>query len=384
MTYLNLKHSLSKCYCFVVVLLPGCGDDKAAMKSSVAPPVMAIGSARPMLEVVAGDGQLGAVDFGEKKTCTFRLRNNQPQSMTLRLVDKSCTCAGVQVPTEPVAPGQEATVTLTWSPKAEVLESSSVRLWAEVADTQGKNRQRLEAVGTIEPKVMVAYPRGPLDFGKITPGDLEHEQTRLVVEVYSKQQAFEAPLCNLNVPGLVVASSEPLTADRLSLLQAKGGYRLTIRPSKELAHGTIQGQLAIQTAIKPAPLVVDIAGSLDTTAISLSQDRLQLPPRLSLTSGYRIPALTLTSRFGNCTKCEVLSVTPKLFDTKVSQVNEKTWKLEVMLSKDIAQMQQRFSSQDWQQLMDFGFEQGSITLRLDHPDVKTLTIPITGTQLSRE
>ena len=38
----------------------------------------------------------------------------------------------------------------------------------------------------------------------------------------------------------------------------------------------------------------------------------------------------------------------------------------------------------WQHLMQFGFDQGSITLKLDHPDVKSLTIPISGADLSKE
>lgn len=376
---------LIRSFVLVCLLLVGLGcSDKSAVKSSAAPPALAIGSPRSPLELIAGDGRLGSADFGEQRTCAFRLKNNLPQTMTLRLVDKSCTCAGVQMPTGSIESGQEATVTIIWSPKAQVLETSTVRLWAEVADATGQYRQRLEANGTIEPLVQIAFPRGPLELGKITPADINQDQTKLIVEVYSRAQSFDPPQNKLNIKGIQVVSTETLTTDRLNALQAKAGYRLTIRPTKDLTHGSIQAQLDIQTSLKPQPIQLDITGSLETSAISLSIDKLQLPPRVSLQSGYRLPGITLTTRYGACTRCEVAQIIPNLFDVKIQQLNDKTWKLEVSLTKDISQLQQRFTPHDWQQLLDFGFDQGSITLKLDHPDVKTLTIPITGSQLSRE
>jgi Protein of unknown function (DUF1573) len=362
----------------------GCGNETQTTKPSVSPPPLAIQSPRPPLELISGDGKFGSADFGELRSCTYRLRNNQSQAITLKLLDKSCTCTGVQLPEAPIEPGQEGIVILNWSPKGDVLENSSIRLWAEVGDAAQAQKMRLEATGTIEPRLMVALPRGPLDFGKLTLADLDQDHARLVLEVYSRQTSFPSPTCKFNMPGIEVLQTEPLTPDRLTSLNANSGYRLTIKPTKQLPHGAFLAQLSLQTSLKPTPLVLDLTGSLETSIISLSQDKLQLPPRLSLSSGYRVPALTINIRYGICKSCEIVEVMPKIFDARVSQVNDNTWRLELSLSKETSTLQQRFTPEAWQLLMQFGFDQGSVTLKLDHPDVKSLTIPITGADLSRE
>lgn len=373
---------------FVTLLLfTGCNAPPPATGQSThadkVPPVLAIQSPRVPLEIVAGDGQLGTADFGEVRSCLFKLRNNTLKPVTLQVVDKSCTCAGIELPTQPVEPGQEANVTVRWSPKVEVLESSMARLWAEIS-TGDEQKVRLEATGTIEPTLLVAFPRGPLDLGKLSLIDLNQPQHQLVVEVYSKRDAFPVPTAQLNTAGLELVSVVPLSADRISSLQAKAGYRITLKPNKQLPHGSLQAQLRVETSLKKTPLLLPVIGHFDTSAISLSQERLQLPPQLSLQKGYRLPAVTITVRYGACTSCEIAGITPPLFDAKLTPVNSTTWKLELALIQDQAKLQQRFTPDAWQQLLNFGFEQGSITLKLNHPDIKTLTIPFTGCQLRNE
>ncbi len=372
---------LALCCC---VFTAGCGNETQATKPSITPPPLAIQSPAAPLELISGDGKLGTADFGEQRSCVYRIRNNQQQAVALKLFDKSCTCTGVQLPESPLEPGQEGIVKLNWSPKVDVLERSSIRLWAKVGDPANQERVVLEAQGTIEPKLMLALPRGPLDFGKLTLADLDQDRSRLVLEVYSIQTSFPSPTCKFNMPGIEVLQTEPLTPDRLTSLHAGSGYRLTIRPTKQLPHGAFLAQLSVQTSLKPTPLVLDLTGSLETSIISLSQDKLQLPPRLSLASGYRVPALTISVRYGTCKSCELVEVTPKLFDAKLSQINDNTWRLELSISKETSALQQRFTPEAWQQLMQFGFDQGSVTLKLDHPDVKSLTIPITGAELTKE
>lgn len=369
--------------CCLLSLL-GCGNEKPAAQPSTPLQTPANQSQRLPLELISGDGKLGAADFGDSRSCEYRIRNNQPQPVTLKLIDKSCTCTGVQLPNAPIEPGQEVKVTLNWSPKVEKLERADVRLWAKVGDPAQYDRVILEATGTIEPKVMVAFPRGPLDFGKLALADLGQDRNNLVVEVYSQQKSFPSPGCKLNMPGIEVVQAEPITSDRLATLAAGSGYRLTLRPTKQLAHGAFVAQLSVQTALKSNPLAIDITGNLETSIVSLSQEKLQLPPRLSLQAGYRVPALTITVRYGMCKSIEVTEVTPKLFDAKVTKVNDKTWRLGLSLSKDADALQKRFTPEAWQQLMQFGFQQGSVTLRLDHPDVKNLSIPIAGAEFGRE
>lgn len=377
-------HILAWPTCFVMLL--GCQPAPPVSQTHPAqttPPTLSIQSPKSPLEIVAGDGHLGAADFGEVRSCQFRVRNNAARAVTFQVAEKSCTCAGIEVPRQPVEPGQEGVVTVRWSPKVEVLETSLARVWAEIS-TGDEHRIRLEATGTIEPVLMVAFPRGPLDLGKLSLADLDQPHHRLVVEIYSKREAFPVPTAKFVTQGLEVQSMEPLTVDRLQTLQAKAGYRLTIKPNKQLAHGTLLEQLQIQTTLRQQMLQLPIIGNLDTSAISLSQDRFTLPPIVSLKQGYKVPAITLTTRYGNCTSCEVAEVTPRLFDAKVTTVNATTWRVELSIPPDEQKLQTRFSPEAWQQLLTFGFEQGSITLKLNHPDIKTLTIPITGCQLRKE
>ncbi len=384
MTYLH--HSLSALLTALccLALLAGCSDDKQQAKSTIATPIATTTSPRPALELLSGDGNLGTADFGDQRTVTYRIRHNMQQPIALKLLDKSCSCTGVQLPEAPIAPGQEGVVTMNWSPKVDAMERKTVRLWAKVGDAAREERLVLEANGAIEPKVMVAFPRGPLDFGKLTPSDLDQDRSKLVAEVYTQQSSFPQPICKVNLPGVEVMQIEPLTSDRLSTLKAGAGYRLTLRANKQLPHGAFVAPLSVETTLKKTPLLLDVTGSLETSIVGLSPERFIPPPRLSLKEGYRIPAVTLTVRYGTCKSCEIVEVTPKLFDAKVVQVNEKTWRIELILPKETVALQQRFTAEAWKHLMEYGFEQGSITLKLDHPEVKSLTIPITGAELGRE
>jgi len=384
MTYLQRHLSALLPALCCLLLFTGCSNDKQQAKSISTAPIATTTSPRPSLELVAGDGNLGTADFGEQRTVTYRIRNNMQQPVALKLLDKSCTCAGVQLPEAPIAPGQEGVVTMNWSPKVDAMERKTIRLWAKVGDAAREERLVLEANGTIEPKVMVAFPRGPLDFGKLTPADLDQDRSKLVAEVYTQQSSFPLPVCKVNLPGVEVLHIEPLTSDRLSTLRAGAGYRLTLRANKQLPHGAFVIPLSVETTLKKMLLILDVTGSLETSIVGISPEKFSLPPRLSLKEGYRVPAVTLSVRYGTCKSCEVVEVTPNLFDAKVVQVNDKTWRIELTLPKEAAALRERFTPQAWKHLMEYGFEQGSVTLKLDHPEVKSLTIPITGAELGRE
>jgi hypothetical protein len=53
--------------------LLGCSKDTAKSTAAVQLPPLAIAANRPALEVIAGDGQLGAADYGETRQCTARV-----------------------------------------------------------------------------------------------------------------------------------------------------------------------------------------------------------------------------------------------------------------------------------------------------------------------
>jgi hypothetical protein len=367
-----------------LLTLAGCGQDVAKQTAPSQPPPLAIASNRSTLEVVAGDGQLGTADFGEQRQCTYTLRNNSAQGMRLRVTDKSCSCSGAKLEPEVIGPGQTCLVTLLWTPKVEVLETSTTRMWTEIRDQDGSGVVRLEGNGTLEPKVRFAFPRGPLDFGRLDLAELNNPARTLVVEAYSVRENFQMKRLSAVPDGVqVVDNPEPMTADRLTQLQARTGYRITLKPTRGLPTGQFLGHLHVETSLSPVTLMVPLSGAFETGVISLSSERVEFPPRLDLRQGYRVPPLTLTVRQGTCSSCEVVALTPPLFQHKVTKLNEKTWRIELNLPPGLSGEQTNLAQSRWNDLLSFGFEHGLVTLKLDHPEVKTVQIPISGAQLMR-
>ncbi|MBL8823424.1 MAG: DUF1573 domain-containing protein [Planctomycetia bacterium] len=374
--------------CLLTLLIAVAGCQRTNTNAPTAPASSQTGSpAKSMalpLELVAGDGNLGSTDFGEEKTCSFKLKNNLAKAITLELKNKSCTCASVNISPSVLEPQQECTVTLLWTPRTEVLESSTFRIWAEIGDSDNKNQLRLEATGTLDPLLMVAFPRGPFAWGKLSLGDLDKEAVQLVAEVFSRKDNFKTSEVKFQSPGLEVVSITPLPAERLQDLKAKGGYRITVKPTKALSHGEFQQELVVLTSLRDKPLLIPTTGIYDTSSISLSAEKISLPPRLSVLHGYRVAPIQLTVRFGEARSCELIDISPKLFQGKVTKVNDKTWKIELSLIQDAALLKQRFSPNEWKKLCNYGFDLGHIQLKLDHPEVKMLTIPMTGSMLVPE
>ena len=78
------------------------------------------------------------------------------------------------------------------------------------------------------------------------------------------------------------------------------------------------------------------------------------------------------------------TITPLLFTSKVLQTTDKTWRIELQLNTDVAALEKQFTPEAWKTLMEQGFEQGSVVIKLNHPDVPSITIPISGSQLFLE
>jgi hypothetical protein len=365
--------------CLLCCLL---GCDKPTKPTVVYIPPAVVPSVAAGLTIVAGDGLLGSGDYGESRQCTFVIRHQLPDSIRLQVVEKSCTCAGVKLTDQLIAPGKETTVTLSWVPKVEPIDTTQVRLWADLADDTGKHRLRLEATGTLEPKVQFAFPRGPLDWGKFSVAELTQPSLERVVEVFSKTESLPQPAITFSQPGMKMTTIERLAPDRLAALNAKFGYRITVKPLGNLAHGPLAMDMLVKFPSRNLPIKLLLAGQLESSAVSVNVDKIVLPPRLSLQAGYKVPQVILTPRFGTVSHCEVVSVQPPVFDAKVTKV-ENAWRLDLYLIKNAGQLQQAMSPEQWQSITEQGFETGSITLKLDHPDVKTLTIPMGGSLVVR-
>jgi hypothetical protein len=140
----------------------------------------------------------------------------------------------------------------------------------------------------------------------------------------------------------------------------------------------------VKTNLLEHPLELPFQGTLETSAIGLSRDRIELPPRINVRQGYRIAPILVTVRHGACTRCEVLEVKPEFLHAKVTRQSETTWRLEVQLPAGESDVRNWISADAWRHLQAFGFEEGQITLSLDHAEVKQLVIPITGSHFQFE
>jgi hypothetical protein len=340
---------------------------------------------RPPLEIIKGEGNLGSADFGEERRCSFTLRNNTREPIKLELGEKSCSCAGVRLETIELAAGQNTDISLLWTPKAEAVEASTVRLWAEVHASCLAKPLRLEATGKLEPRVQLAFPRGPLDFGRFSSDDLANPGRTLILEVFSKHSPFQLQSAQSSLAGiLVIEPAVPLPADRILALGAKGGYRVAVKPTEQVPNGGFQGNLQIKTDLNNHPLSVPFQGTFETSSISLSHDRINLPPRLALKQGYHIPPLVLTVRYGACQSCKLHSITPAFLQVSVRQLDIKTWRVDVRLPPSVAQIRDKLSDEEWRHLQAFGFDSGEIILQLDHADIKQISIPVSGCLLEFE
>lgn len=355
--------------------------------SSSQPPVLAIEAERNRrpLEIIRGEGNLGSADFGEERSCSFTLRNNTQGPVKLELGEKSCSCAGIRLETTELAPGHTTDISVLWTPKADASEASPVRLWAELRADRLAKPIRLEATGKLEPRIQLAFPRGPLDFGKFSYDDLANPARTLVLEIFSKRSPFQIQSVQSSLPGMqVIEPAEPLAGDRILALGAKDGYRVAVKPTEALPYGEFSGSVKIITNLNDHPLLVPFSGHFETSSISLSQEQINLPPRLALKQGYRIQPVILTVRYGACKSCEVRSVTPAFLKVVVSQQNAKTWRVDVHLPATIEEIKAKLSDEEWRQLQAFGFNSGEVILHLDHPDVKQVSIPISGCVLQFE
>jgi hypothetical protein len=353
----------------------------------ITPPALAIGAKpnTPPLEIIKGDGNFGGADFGEERSCSFALRNNTQETMKLELGEKSCSCAGVRLQTTELAAGQTTEISLLWTPKAEALEPGIVRLWAELKADHLSKPIRLEATGKLEPKVQLAFPRGPLDFGKFSYDDLLNPARTLVIEIFSKHAPFQLQSVQSSLAGMqIIEPVGPLAADRILVLGAKAGYRIGVKPTAQTPHGEFNGNVRIKTNLNDRSLNVPFNGTFETSSISLSQERINLPPRIALKQGYRVPPIVVTVRYGTCKSCEVRTVSPNFLQVSVTQQSAKTWRVDVRLPATAQEIRSKLSEEEWRQLQAFGFDSGEITLQLDHPDVKQINIPISGCLLQLE
>lgn len=341
------------------------------------------------LSVVSGDGNLGEADYGERRSTTFTLRNGAGRPLTLQVADKSCECAGVEVKPTSVAPGQTAQVTVAWEPKMSQSTVDAVRVRTTIQAKEDPNqRLMLEADGRIKPTLRMNLPNGRLDFGKLLVADLKSGKKELAIEVFTeddKRRNFTLEAKSLS-QGLQVSKPEPLSPDRLLAHGATAGYRVTVRPVEGLPAGAFREIVRLRSDVYPGrDLDITVDGLVESGAVGLSRDGVDLPAKIPLARGYVCPPLEIELRGEPGRTLTIESVSPKFLKARLEAVagKENSWRLHAQVPAGEDELRKDLSAEQLSEYTSFGFDGGAIELRSDHPRVPRLRIPVSPSQFQR-
>lgn len=336
--------------------------------------------------VVESTEPLGSADFGEARTATFLVRNVAGTPRSLRLVGKSCSCTGVDLPSAPLPPGGVAQVRVTWSPhfrQVETLDNLRVRVWIEVSTSPEEPPLRLEAVGEITPRLMLYLPRGRLDFGQLDLADLKAGKDA-VLEILARSNApAEPPRLSTSHPSLEVALLGSLPPDRLALLHAQAGWRYRIRARVGLPVGAWQETLRVHSPLYTEPLEASIEGRVLSGAVTMTPEVIDLgSAALSISRGYRCPPVRITMRFEEHRTLRVERVEPTFLQAEVRRRPDRDdeWDLSVRLPGG-DQLRQLLSTEQLEELLTVGFPGGSVVLSSDHTLAPLIQVPISAGRL---
>src|SRR5690348_15271209 len=89
----------------------GCGGTPTTPQAEPEPPPPPRAVVRQATTLDAGE-----IDYVPRQDYTFPVANEGGAPLSLKLLRKSCTCADVEVPDEPLPPGGAGVVALHWSP----------------------------------------------------------------------------------------------------------------------------------------------------------------------------------------------------------------------------------------------------------------------------
>jgi hypothetical protein len=368
----------------------GCGTQATtAPATTAATPALTAPLTEGGLTIVSGEGALGDADYGQRKTTVFTLKNDTTKQLNLIVADKSCECAGVEIKPTTVAPGQTTQVTVAWMPKLSQSTVDAVRVRTTVqAENNPAFKVLLEADGRIKPTLRMNLPDGHLEFGKLLVGDLKDGRKELGIEVYAQDAAkkgFTLTAKSLS-PGLEVGKPEPLSADRLSALNAAGGYRINVRAVPGLPAGAFREIVRLNSDVYPnRDLDVIVDGVVESGAVSLSRDMIELPAKIALARGYSCPPLEIELRGEPGRKLTIQSVEPKFLKARLEPVSGKDnlWRLVVHVPAGEAELKKDLSAEQLSEYTSFGFDGGAIVLTSDLSKVPILRIATTPSQFQR-
>lgn len=102
-------------------LLVSCGDDDSKINTGlVNNPASATEGANtkePKIEFAVMEHDFGKIIQGEQVSFTYRFKNTGNAPLIISAVEKTCGCTDTRFPKEPVKPGEEGSISITYDSK---------------------------------------------------------------------------------------------------------------------------------------------------------------------------------------------------------------------------------------------------------------------------
>jgi hypothetical protein len=346
----------------------------------------------PLLEVTESSPDLGDADIGDKKVAPFSVLNRSGKPLTVSVVNKTCGCSRLEPNVATIPAGKSQAFNVVWEPGIDQPLKEKVELEFDLQALGNRNAAvKLVATGRFRPSLIVGLPNGELDFGRLDVGDLKTGKKELPIEVYTqdpRHKDFTLQVTSTS-PGLKLVPSTPqrLPADRLSFLNAVSGYRLNIQCGEGLPIGSFRERLTLKSSVYPMiDLEVDVFGTVESGAVSISPEGVKLAEKTSVTRGYRAPPVEITLRGADPGRTMTIEhVDPPFLLVGLERVagKENTWRLTATIPAGEQELLKKVTPQDLEDYLSFGFDPGVIVLHTDHKLVPVLRIPVDRSQLER-
>ncbi|QDT39180.1 DUF1573 domain-containing protein [Stratiformator vulcanicus] len=186
----------------------------------------------------------GEMRLGETGTHKFVIRNTGPNPLKLGEPVTTCKCTIADTLDDAIPPGEQANITLEWTPKA-VSEEFFQQAKIPVYNVEGKSSILLAVHGRVD-ELLHIEPPGIWAAGEIPAG----QELDVSGRVYSTlTDGFEIQSIEAESDS-VSASVEPLDEQTLTELNAKSGFAIRIKLAAVKEVGTFRERLTVKTNLE--------------------------------------------------------------------------------------------------------------------------------------
>lgn len=199
--------------------------------------------------------EFGRLALGATGHHDFVIRNEGTAPLTLAKGESTCQCTQFDISAKELAPGETATVKISWKPKyvAKTFEQS-----ANVWTNDPKQPRIVLTVSGAVVTLITKVPEGIWTIGTLTEGQ---STTSSGVIASSLAESFEILSAASTSPNVEVAY-EPLDAEALKRLDALSGYSVKCTVSPNMPVGVFHESISLNLSLPEASTVqFDLQGS---------------------------------------------------------------------------------------------------------------------------